>query len=306
MTVIARLCLMALAGLLSVLAEDLPSRYKRLSCAVIQVQSQSETGTAFFVNNTGRLATVAHVLYDEKYRLLAGQVTADPSVKPGLRIGFPIGTTTDLKVPAPEPNTKKQALFDIAVIETGLNTPCFIPLGNADSVVVGQHLIAIGFPGGSTSEVLYEGFLSARAARLPLPFGAIEGRPDLSYAPRYEVLRVQMPITPGTSGSPIITDSNEVVGIVSEAPIILTRDVQRIAATFGNLKNVSSGLLLSGFDVTKTLGELAWTVQQFETPGAGLAVPVSYLNPPDFLHIPSPRPGATIPPKSRSIARQSQ
>jgi hypothetical protein len=106
-----------------------------------------------------------------------------------------------------------------------------------------------------------------------------------------------MPITPGASGSPIITDSNVVGGIVSEVPIVLTRDVQRIAAAFGN-KDVKSGITFGNFDLTKTVGELAWLVQQFETPGAGLAIPVSYLNRPDFLHLP-PRgkPGAIKPPK---------
>ncbi len=86
---------------------------------------------------------------------------------------------------------------------------------------------------------------------------------------------MQMPVTPGASGSPVIADSNMAVGVISEVPVIITNDVVQIAQAFGNLQNRSSNVSLSGFDVTKIVGELAWTVQQFESPGAGLAVPTS-------------------------------
>jgi S1-C subfamily serine protease len=277
----------------AIAADTLDVRYEKLSCAVVKVQFDGGTGTAFFANDSGRLATVAHVLYDRTYRIAANDVVADVTARRQLSIEFPKGTTTPLTVPMPSTEDGRMALFDLALIETGLKTPCFIPFGDSDAVKVGQHLLSIGFPGVSTSQVLYEGFLSARAARLPLSFGPIQGRPNLSYAPRYEVFRIQMPITPGASGSPVVTDTNTVIGIVSEVPVVLTNDVQRIAEAFGGNRNVSSGVSLSGFDVTKTLGELSWIVSQFESPGAGLAVPVSNLHLP-----PSPPPAKPVAGKS--------
>ncbi len=264
---------------------DLPTRYQRLACAVVQVQSDNETGTAFFVDDSGTLATVAHVLYDKKFRLVGNNVVVDLTKKPGLRIKIADGQVIPLNVPEPSAGDQQKALFDLASVKTGLHSPCFIPLGNSDKVRVGEHLIAIGFPASATAGVFYEGFLSSRHARLP-SFGSIENRPEFSSAPRYEVLRVQMPLTPGSSGSPIITDGDTIVGIQSEAPIVMAKDVQQIAMVFASNPGVSSGVLLSGFDVTKILGELAWTVQEFESPGAGLAVPVSDMQPADFVHAP--------------------
>jgi len=282
-------------------AETLEVRYDKLSCAVVQVRFDGGSGTAFFVNSSGRLASVAHVLYDRKYRIVNGQIVAEVMPRTGLSIDFPKGTTTKLMTSAATIEDNRRALFDLAMIETGLATPCFIPFGNSNATKVGQHLISIGFPAGFTSQVLYEGFLSARTARLPLPFGTIEGRPDLAFTPHYEIFRIQMPITPGASGSPVITDANMVVGLISEVPVIMTKDVQKIAETFGELKNVSSGISFSGFDVTKTLGELAWMVSQFESPGSGLAVPVSNLNLP-----PSATPVTSIPRKPRIFFPKSQ
>jgi S1-C subfamily serine protease len=233
-------------------------------------------------------------------------VTVIVTPRKGLTITFPAGKITPLDIPQAAPEDTKRALFDLAVVETGLQTPCFIPLGDSTAVEVGQHLISIGFPGSATSGVLYEGFLSSRSARLPLPFGAIEGHPNITYTPRYEVLRVQMPITSGASGSPIISDSNEVVGVVSEAPLILTKDVEDISEAYGGLNDASSGVFVSGFDVTKILGELAWTVAQFESSGAGLAVPISNLNLPVSESAHSDSKAKTVRPKPNIASPKSQ
>jgi len=236
---------------------------------------------------------------------MGNEVIAVVTPKKNLKISLSDGTTMSLTIPQSTAEDSRKALFDLALVETGLQTPCFVPLGDSNAIEVGKHLISIGFPGAATSAVLYEGFLSARAARLPLPFGTIEGRPNLSYTPHYEILRVQMPITPGTSGSPVISDSNRVVGVISEVPVILTNDVQNISEVYGGLGGASSGVLLSGFDVTKIVGELAWTVSQFESPGAGLAVPVSNLNEPIPASDPT-KPKASPHPQRQTSSPKSQ
>lgn len=290
----------------SLFGDDLSSRFERLACAVIRVQYDGGSGTAFFVNDSGRLATVAHVLYERKFKLVGKQVIAEVTAHKNLRIQLG-RSTVPVTVTSPTAEDNRKALVDLAMIETGQRTPCFIPLGESDTAKIGQHLISIGFPASSPAGVLYEGFLSSRHARLRLSLGAIEGHADLAYAPEYEVLRVQMPITPGASGSPVITDLDNAIGIVSEVPVIITQDVSRIAEAFGGLRNVSSGIRLSGFDVTKTLGELAWIVSQFESPGAGLAVPVSNMKAPDFLHLPSLKPpGVVVIPKPKTAFPRSR
>lgn len=69
--------------------------------------------------------------------------------------------------------------------------------------------------------ILYKGFLSGRFAHPPIAVGTVDGQPVF---PTYDVLKVQMPITPGSSGSPVIDETDHVVGVISESPIIWTQD----------------------------------------------------------------------------------
>jgi hypothetical protein len=73
-------------------------------------------------------------------------------------------------------------------------------------------------------------------------------------------------------------DGNKIVGIVSEVPVVWANDLSDLIGTMA--RQGHSGVILSGFDTTLLLAKLAWIVREFETPGAGLAVPVSYLKPP--------------------------
>jgi hypothetical protein len=104
----------------------------------------------------------------------------------------------------------------------------------------------------------------------------------------------------------VIADSDSVVGVISEVPVILTQDVAKIAEVFGGNKNLSSGVSLSGFDVTKTLGELSWIVSQFESPGAGLAVPISDLGEPSWTRAAPSKPVTLPPRKPKTVSPRSQ
>jgi hypothetical protein len=91
-----------------------------------------------------------------------------------------------------------------------------------------------------------------------------------------DVMRIQMPITAGASGSPVIASDDTAVAIVSEIPVIWTSELSRLIQTMKNSPG-GSGIMLSGFDTTVILAQLALIVKEFESPGAGLAVPISYL-----------------------------
>jgi hypothetical protein len=56
----------------------------------------------------------------------------------------------------------------------------------------------------------------------------------------------------------------------------MTDDIIRIIQAFSN--GQSSGITLSGFDTTKILAQLAFVVREFESPGAGYAVPLRYIH----------------------------
>jgi hypothetical protein len=195
--------------------------------------------------------------------------------KHGLRYRTATGGNQPLVVETPSAEDAERATADLALLKTGIKTSCFIPLGNSETLQVGTPVIAIGYPSLTPSAALYEGFVSSRYKHLPIPVGFVGSKPVY---PQYEVIRIQMPITPGTSGSPVIDDGNRVVGVVSEVPVIWTNDLSELVGAMA--KQRSSTVMLSGFDTNLLLAKLAWIVHDFESPGAGLAVPVSYLKPP--------------------------
>ncbi len=167
---------------------------------------------------------------------------------------------------------QNESATDLAYIHTGEKPPCWIPLGDSAKTTTGDHLISIGFPGiDNGNPILYEGFLSGRFKHPPnVALAVVNGN---AITPQYEVLKVQMPITPGASGSPVIDDSGQAIGVISEAPMIWTQDLESITHVAG----VDSGLKFGGYDTVKILGQLAIVVHKFETTGSGYAVPVSFL-----------------------------
>lgn len=136
---------------------------------------------------------------------------------------------------------------------------------------VGSHVIAIGYPLTAPTGALYEGFISAEYPHLPIPIAVVGNRPLF---PSYDVIRVQMPITPGASGGPVIADNDTVIGVIVENPALWFSDLNALIE-WG--QKTDGGFNAPVSELPKMLAKLAWVVQQFVTSGAGLAVPVSYL-----------------------------
>jgi S1-C subfamily serine protease len=158
---------------------------------------------------------------------------------------------------------------------------------------IGQHVIAIGYPLSASKGALYDGFINAKYPRLPVPMAIVNGRPIY---PAYDVIGVQMPLTPGADGGPMIADNGDVIGVITGGPVTWFNDlnalVQRELGADGGLSEPTS-------DPQKLVARLAWVVQEFATSGAGFAVPVSYLERLDPNESPAP-PAKKSPPESRS------
>jgi S1-C subfamily serine protease len=218
------------------------------------------------------MVTAAHVVSTKKFKMVQNQLAFDVVVDrqifltPNGQTKVPLDyTTVDVDL--------RESSTDLAFIHTHTNPPCWIPLGNSATTETGDHLLSIGFPGfDNGNPILYEGFLSGRFKHPPIPSAQFNGQLVI---PQYEVLKVQMPITSGASGSPVIDDSGHAIGVISEAPMIWTEELESITHAAGS----SSGVRISGFDAVKILGQLAIVVREFETTGSGYAVPVSDLKP---------------------------
>jgi hypothetical protein len=260
-------------------AATLAERFERLSCAVIQVLTYPETGTGVFIDKDGTILTASHVVHDKQWILTSAQqiqlmLTPRQNIRYRPFLGEPVSVLT----PTITDEDRDMAAYDLALLHTGNPQKCFIPVKrNLSKLTVGEHLISIGAPASSPDGVLYEGFLSARYAHLGA-IGLVEGHPDIPVLGNYEVLRIQMPITAGVSGGPVIADDDTVVGINSEIPVYFTRELARIIQVYLAHNPAPSGMILmQSFNTNQVLAELANVVREFESPGAGLAVPTSYL-----------------------------
>jgi hypothetical protein len=162
------------------LPTDLPSRYARLSCAVVQIVHNQGSGTGFFVSPDGELLTAAHVALDRVFSEPApGQIRVDVAYKPGLRIRAMGGQMTVLQqLPKLSSADARRATSDLVLLRTGVKTPCFLKLGmDTADFAVGTHLIAMGYPESAPDGALYEGFVSARYKHLPIPIAIVNGKP---------------------------------------------------------------------------------------------------------------------------------
>jgi S1-C subfamily serine protease len=284
------LCMVSTAILLSLssvsIAETLAARYEKQACAVVRIEANNGIGTGFFVNEDGLLITAAHVLFDRSFTMQGTNPALTINAKWPVSLVFNDGSRKQIPLPTLSQRDLENAVFDLVAIETGLKTTCALPIGKPESSKVGDRLLAIGFPGSANSNVLYEGFISSKHTQVPTAVGAIQGTPQLVQVAR-DVMRVQMPITAGASGSPIITDEDQVIGVISEIPVQWTQELGRLVQAMAN-NQAGSGVALSGFDITKIVADLAWIVREFESPGAGIAVPLSYVKLPQATSAPKP------------------
>jgi len=256
----------------------LEDRYEALSCALVRITSDEGSGTGFFIDNAGTIVTAAHLVMQTDFSLEGRAIRVQMSAQHNLK-----ATTSD-KVTRPiELSTSKadaeMAASDLAVIKTSFTPRCHLEIGDTKGLRIGSHLIAIGYPGfDSPSASLYEGFLGSRYPHAPIPIGSAGLQSAIS---TYEVMRIQMPIATGASGTPVITDDNRVVGIITEETAIWTKELADFLALAKQPK-LSVGMTISFsngqvIEPLKLLSQLILIVHELETPGAGLAVPTYYL-----------------------------
>ncbi len=149
-------------------------------------KKQVSSGTGFFISKDGLLLTNKHVVEDTKaeYSVILND-----------------GRKLEAKVLARDP------FQDLAIIKvTGDNfTP--IPLGDSDSVSVGQSVIAIGNALGEFRNTVSVGIISG-LHRSVTAEGSSAGPEQLQ-----ELIQTDAAINPGNSGGPLIDLSGKVIGI---------------------------------------------------------------------------------------------
>jgi S1-C subfamily serine protease len=158
---------------------QMPRKLEAARSATVSISARSQkgtvTGSGFVVDGAGIVVTAAHV----------------------------VGNATQVEIRLPSGQSMRAAgllhtdsATDLAILKLDATGLASVPLGNTDSLRIGQRLYAIGSPLG-LELTLSDGLLSAQ--RL------INGR---------RLLQISIPVSPGSSGGPVLNDDGEAVGLV--------------------------------------------------------------------------------------------
>ncbi len=153
---------------------------------VTTTQGQA-TGSGFVIDKAGLLVTNNHVVAGAE-----GKV----------RVLFIDGTTTTANVVGRSPS------YDLAVLKVNAKNLTALPLGNSDSIVIGDPVLAIGSPLGLSGTVT-SGIVSAK--NRPVTAGE-RGTNENSYI---NAIQTDAAINPGNSGGPLVDLDGEVIGVNS-------------------------------------------------------------------------------------------
>ncbi|WP_374228503.1 S1C family serine protease [Streptomyces sp. CNQ085] len=162
----------------------------------VQVRGAGErgAGTGFVLDGRGHILTNHHVV-------------ESAGAGAGVGVIFHGGETTVAEIVGTDSG------YDLAVLRVeGISGLSPLPLGNSDSVRVGDPVVAIGAPYGLAGTVT-TGIVSA--TRRPVTAGGGReggGGGDISYV---EALQTDAPINPGNSGGPLLDAAGRVIGVNS-------------------------------------------------------------------------------------------
>jgi 2-alkenal reductase len=140
------------------------------------------SGSGFFLDADGHVVTNQHVVEGGVEFLV---VLSDGRELPATLIGA-------------------DANSDVAVLKVDSPVPAVANMGDSDSLLPGQPVLALGSPLGTFTNTVTEGIVSALGRTVPDE----EGGPEL-----LNLIQHDAAINPGNSGGPLVTLSGEVVGI---------------------------------------------------------------------------------------------
>jgi putative serine protease PepD len=184
------------------------------------------TGSGFIIDAVGLLVTNNHVVSGAQGRV---------------KVVFIDGTTTTANVVGTSPS------YDLAVLKINARNLKALPLGNSDSIVVGDPVIAIGSPLGLSGTVT-SGIISAKNRAVQ---AGERGTNDNSYI---NAIQTDAAINPGNSGGPLVDLDGEVIGVNSAI------------ATLGSAIGGESGSIGVGFAIP--INQARRTIEQLIAKGA--------------------------------------
>jgi hypothetical protein len=278
-------------------SDNIRERFEELKCALVLIESGPRLGTGFYVSADGDVATAAHVLGDRSFTLNPQrQINVNFALPTTIYVTDSAGARAEVSTPTAVENNPDAWLADVARVKTGKRTGCWLRQGDDQGITPGTHLLTIGFPGLSFKTLtIYTGIMSAHMTT-SLP-SVILNTGEAVQSPN-EFIRVQMPISAGLSGAPVVDDENRVLAVITTAGG-WTKDLENLMLLFhaGAFQEPppaapqapnTTTVNLNSFALT---AELAGLFHDYASPGYGDAVPLRYLKKPPQQNPPPSSPG---------------
>jgi hypothetical protein len=239
------------------------------------IEAGNRLGTGFYVAKNGDVVTARHVIGNIIFRVDQPQDSNVQLTDIPLVTKFTGANEENFQtgVSALEVNGDAWTA-DLMLIHTGHATTCWLKEADDSAISPGDHLIALGFPGLSFGSLsMYSGIVSARLRNSGLPNAMTsDGR---LFTTQTEYIRLQMPISPGVSGAPVIDDHNHVVGVVTNAGA-WSPDLEALTQ-LQRARESQPASPQDPMDLMALTAHLALVIHDFASPGYGDAVPLRYL-----------------------------
>jgi 2-alkenal reductase len=180
----------------------LANLYERATVSVVNIEAEIENlagtstdvsrGSGFIYDNEGHIITNAHVIRNSTE----------------IRVTFNNGYIVDAQLVGAD------SYSDLAVIRVDTDASRLqpLPLGDSDTVRVGQRAIAIGNPFGLNSS-MSAGIVSGLGRTLDS--AALIDADAVAYFNNPSIIQTDTPINPGNSGGPLLNSQGEVIGVTT-------------------------------------------------------------------------------------------
>ncbi len=266
------LTIIVLAGERSAVGQDLSAIYEKVNPAVVTIIVTTEEIVGTGVRK--QTATVAGLgsgfMISDKQLITAAHVVQNAE---SISVVF----TTNEKMPGKVISIYKNA--DVALVELAFapKTPVSVPIGNSDSMKIGEQIFVIGAPFG-LEHSLSSGYISGKLG---------SNRKVSSAFTKLEFFQTDASINHGNSGGPMFNMEGEVIGVVS---YILSQSGGFEGLGFAATSNVAKNLLLDrnpfylGIDGVPVSGDLA-KIFNLPQPEAYLVGKVVFLSPAGMMGV---------------------
>ena len=264
-----------------ILGQDIPEIIQFSKPALVSIVIRIDahnfiiTGSGFFINDNGRIATCYHVVNGAKKIFVVKSEDIEKSVFVGYlknqeglpELNLPTYSLEDPTLFIPASIMKYDTTNDLALLWTRLYNTSYLELGNSELINEGDEVIFLGYPFGYNRITSHKGMVSYK--------GKILLSDDSSKIP-IQALQIDGIVNSGNSGGPLISPiQKKVVGVIK--------------AKFGNVGPYLDSIIRNKFR-TKGLGigqidfgifasEVSNAINRHIQMGIGFAIIIDSLKP---------------------------